>query len=277
MRPKGKARMRLSQYITRRQAVQDARRMLERRAWPRLEMSLIVALTGLCGFFASWVMLHAGEARMAVRYPAAVLVAYGCFLLLLWMWLALRSSDLGDVPDPGGLDSGSVGGASKDAGVDFSVGGGDFGGGGASGSWDGAPSGSSTSFEVSSVGDGGIGDAVGEGLSSADELAIPLLILLALATLAIGAVFAAFQVVAVAPSLLAELLVDGVLSYSLFRRLRGRESRYWLSTAVARTAFPFLATAAMLSVAGALMAWHWPGADSIGDVLPARHAATTPR
>jgi hypothetical protein len=272
--------MRLSQYITRRQAVQDARRMLERRAWPRLEMSLIVALTGLCGFFASWVMLHAGEGRMAVRYPAAVLVAYGCFLFLLWLWLALRKYELSDVPDPSGFDSGSTGGANTDGGVDFFGSGGDFGGGGASGGWDGvgAPSGSTgTSFEVSTAGDGGIGDAVGEGLASADELAIPLLILLALATLAIGAVFAALQVVAVAPSLLAELLVDGVLSYSLFRRLRGSESRYWLMTAVSRTAFPFLATAAMLGLAGALMAWHWPGADSIGDVLEARRATTTQR
>lgn len=63
------------------------------------------------------------------------------------------------------------------------------------------------------------------------------------------------------------LLVDGVLSASLYRRLRGLETRHRLETAVQRTALPFALTAAIASASGWGMAVHAPGADSIGDVI----------
>ena len=51
-------------------------------------MSLLVSLTGGAGLLASFLMLHAGIASMAWRYPLALLAAYGVFLLLLWLWCA---------------------------------------------------------------------------------------------------------------------------------------------------------------------------------------------
>lgn len=70
-----------------------------------------------------------------------------------------------------------------------------------------------------------------------------------------------------APALFAELLLDGVLSASLYRRLRGLETPHWLETALRRTALPFVLAAAIVSALGRGMAIYAPEAHSIGDVI----------
>ncbi|HEY0230691.1 MAG TPA: hypothetical protein VGC55_05530 [Dokdonella sp.] len=81
--------------------VERMRAALERNEYPRLRMLLIVALTGGCGFLASFVMLHHGVESIALRYPLALCVAYAAFLLLLWAWLRSRPDDYLDAPDAG--------------------------------------------------------------------------------------------------------------------------------------------------------------------------------
>ena len=107
-----------------------------------------------------------------------------------------------------------------------------------------------------------IGEALGA-VSDADELAIPLMALLLVAALVLSSLFVVYS----APILFAELLVDGVLAASLYRRLRGLEPTHWLETAVRRTFLPFVLTTAFVVAAGWGMARYAPGADSIGDVL----------
>ncbi len=67
--------------------VERVRRELLRRGWPRVQMSLILLLTGVSGFLVSAALLGAGVALMWVRYPVAILLAYAVFLLLLRFWL----------------------------------------------------------------------------------------------------------------------------------------------------------------------------------------------
>ena len=69
-----------------------------------------------------------------------------------------------------------------------------------------------------------------------------------------------------APGLFAEILFDGALSYTLYRRLRRRDSPHRLSTAFGQTAWPFGITAVFLMLVGAAMAAYAPGAHSIGEV-----------
>lgn len=104
---------------------------LERESFPRLQMSLLVMLTGASGFVASYVFLRAGLVEMWLRYLASFGVAYLVFLALLWLWLRTRADDYADVPDVSGLISDGDG-----VGTAYSGQGGDFGGGGASGSFD---------------------------------------------------------------------------------------------------------------------------------------------
>ncbi len=244
--------------LTRSAAVIRLRHRLERESFPRLQMGLIVALTGAVGWLCSFGLLHAGVTGMAVRYPLAMVGAYMAFLLLLWLWLRTRAEDYVD-----GLDIGNAMPAPDlgDAMPCVSGGGGEFGGGGASASFDSGatdllPDLPKPLEKVADVG------------ADADELAIPILV----AVLAIGLALASLYVVYLAPALFAELLFDGVLSYGLYRHLRGTDSRNWLETAFRRTVVPFLLTAIFLAIVGAGLTAYAPGAHTIGAALQqARH------
>lgn len=244
-------------HLTRSQAILRIKRRLELDAFPRLQMSLIVGLTGAAGLLFSFMMLQLGVTSMALRYPLALLMAYGVFLVLLWLWLRTQAEDYVDIPDFSG--SGSSG--SGDCAPAFE-GGGNFGGAGASGSFDGPASFAPIESDLSPLSEAA--SAVGDG---ADELAIPLLGV----AFALGLALASLYVVYVAPMLFAELLVDGALSYALYRKIKAADSRHWLESAVHRTALPFVSTGVFVSVTGAAMAIWTPGADSIGQVIQEQH------
>lgn len=105
------------------------------------------------------------------------------------------------------------------------------------------------------------------------DAALPLVIIATGITIALASLY----IVWIAPGLLAELLFDGVLSYTLYRHLRARQGRHWLATALRRTALPFACAAVFLSGTGLAMAVQGPCARSIGDVVrhvKARRAIT---
>jgi len=234
--------------------IQRLRSNLERNSFPRLQMLLLVTVTGASGFFASYIFLHAGLLERWLRYLASFAVAYLMFLFLLWLWLRTKAEDYADFPDI----SGSTSSGSGDTGAAYGGHGGDFGGGGTTAAFD-VPS-----ANIADVSDGGtsIGDALGS-VADADEFAIPLLVLVLAGALICSSIFMVYS----APALFAELLVDGVLSASLYRKLRGLETRHWFETALRRTLWPFVLTAVMVSATGWGMALYAPEAHSIADVV----------
>lgn len=234
----------------------QAQRRLENESYPRLHMTLIAAVTGAFGLLSSFLLLHQGVESMALRYPLALTCAYAMFLFLIWLWLRTNAEDYLDLPDLSGSPS-STGGGNSGVSVQ-SGGGGDFGGGGASGSFDGPSSlASDTSSPAASV-----GESIGS-VADADELAIPLVVI----AFAVGLALASLYVIYIAPALLAEVLVDGALSYALYRYVCGKDPEHWLATAVRRTVVPFIATAVFLAVVGASMSAYAPNAHSLGEVV----------
>lgn len=218
--------------------VRTTRQRLMRLHSPRLQMFLIVALTATGGFLASVSLLDIGLEALALRYALSVVIAYLVFLLLLRSWVRMHDRSL-DIPDGyGGERVGGGRGAGDDAGLRGK----------------GETEGSGLSRHLS----GELGDA-GEAT----------LVLLALAMFA-GAALSAAWVVWMAPTLLAELIVDIALGARLYRRLRGIESSDWLRTALRRTALPFALALVFFAGAGALVQQHAPEARSLGDVLQAR-------
>jgi len=253
--------------LTRHHAILRVRRQLEETSYPRLQMALIVALTGGVGLLASFGMLIAGLDSMALRYPLALGLAYLGFLGMLWCWLRTSAQDYVDIPDPTGL--GTLPLPSPGGGLPgfHGEGGGEFAGGGASGSFE-APGGDP--LPNAAQGDSlfkPLGEASGSAFD-ADELAIPLIVI----ALAVGLALASFYVVYLAPGLFAELLFDGALSLTLYRHLRHQAPSHWLGTAVRKTVLPFAITAVFLAAVGAGMAWHAPGARTMGEVI-AQHRA----
>lgn len=244
--------MKIRVRLNRANEIRKMQGKLEHDGLPRLQMTLLVALTGLAGFAASYILLHTGFVVMWSRYLLSFGIAYLIFLLLLWVWLRSREDEYADIGDlanviPSPADSGNTS-------MHYIGHGGDFGGGGASSSFD-APD------------DGGaVGDVIGEavgGVAQAEEFAIPLLAILFLLSLLLSSLFIVYS----APVLFAELLVDGVLSASLYHRLRGLETRHWLETAIRRTAWPFLLSAFIVSVIAWLISIYIPGTHSIGDII----------
>jgi hypothetical protein len=234
------------------------RAALLRRESPRWTMTAIVVATGASGFLASVLLLRAGLERIPVRYLAAVGIAYAVFLGLLYLWIRhrrrprkgvdLSALDLSFAPDLSSAPSGA-------AGRTFAPAGGQFSGAGASGSWNAAAMGKATTTSTTSTS--------GVDLSFDLDDAGVLLALAAAAAVLLGA---SIFVVATAPTLFAELLLDGVLSASLYRRLRHLPRRHWLESAVRRTAGPFALAALLLVGAGWAMERYAPEAKSLGGV-----------
>ncbi|HVF45422.1 MAG TPA: hypothetical protein VM936_20515 [Pyrinomonadaceae bacterium] len=261
--------------------VERVRRLLVRRGMPRLLMSLILAATGAAGFLVSFALLHVGVWRMWLRYPLAVLAAYGVFLFLLRVWLHLQRHSWTDLlPDDLNLlnaDALSDGGSHADAVSSFG-GGGDFAGAGAGGTWEGGLSAATSDVAgranvgVGSVGGGGggvSGSGGGGGFDFLGGLDLDsegcVFFLLAVA-LVVAGLLASLYVVYAAPTLLAELLVEGLLLSGLYRGMRkGARQGDWLRAVVRRTWLPVLLTLTLLAAAGYLLQRAAPRARSIGE------------
>ena len=262
--------------------VERVRRLLMRRGMPRVLMSLILAATGAAGFLVSFALLHAGVARMWLRYPLAVLAAYGVFLLLLRIWLHLQRRSWTDLlPDDLNLANvDPVVGPSARVGGGFSFGGGgDFGGAGAGGVWDEGVKGVSSAHSdiashAVSAGDGASGSGGGGGgldllggLDFDDEGCVFFLLAIALV---VAGLLASLYVVYAAPTLLAELLVEGLLLSGLYRGMKkGARQGDWLRAVVRRTWLPVLLTLALFAAAGYFLQRAAPRARSIGEAFRA--------
>lgn len=218
--------------ISRRQLVERVRRELEQRSYPRLQMLLLVALTGGAGFLASVALLHSGWETLSWRYGLSVVIAYVVFLLLLWLWLR---TDAADYDDRDGTWMNVTDALSPQADSEPLV-------------------------ELPELPD--LPD-----VADGDEFAIPLGVLLFVITVVVTVLAASVSVVYSAPVLFAELLVDGVLAATLYRRLRHLEPRHWLQSAVRRTIVPFAITALLMMAAGWGLSTHAPTARTLGEVL----------
>jgi hypothetical protein len=236
---------------SREELVEKTRDRFLRHRFPRLQMSGLLALTGAVGFLSSFVLLKLGVESMVLRYPVAVALAYGAFLLLLRVWLHAQPTEwleAGDVVDLSveALDVASF--ASEGHG--FVTSGASFEGGGGDGGFD---------FGF----DGDLEGAAG------------LLVLLAVLLVAAVTVGAVIWVLWIAPALLTEVLVDGLIMTALYRRLRQPQPTYWLTAAVRRTCAPALIVALLLSGAGGILHTAVPDAHSLGAAWKAVHAKSS--
>jgi hypothetical protein len=216
-------------------------------------MGLIVAAAASIGFLSSVALLWLGVHAMWLRYVLAACVGYGFFVGLVWLWLPARRRrfsggadrcDVADVADVADLVD--LGGALVDAIP---------------------PRTGQTAARLPAEAEAPFGDVSG---LDADLGLDELVVLVAVVAAVVAGFAAACYVVIGAPSFFAEVLVDGAISYGLYRRVPGLERRHWVRSSVSRTLVPFAVVVVFLAVAGVAMQWYAPGADSIGDVWSAR-------
>jgi hypothetical protein len=221
--------------------IESLKRRLQRKSYPRLHASLILLLTGLTCFLVSFTLLRLGLTAMWLRYPLAILVAYGVFLILLRVWLSLsrpRDWYLDEVVDT------TTEVVSSDS-TEVSAPG---------GSW-----GQSVSTVTSTRSSGSSGFSFDLDLDDGWFLLIVVVVLIAV----LGA---ALYVVYIAPVLLAEILLDGVLLAGLYKQVKSIEHKHWLRSAVGRTALPAVVVIVIFTIGGYAMQRIAPEAHSIGEV-----------
>jgi len=245
---------------------------LHRSQSPRLHMFLIVALAAAIGFLTTFTLLHVGITHIWLRYACAVSLGYLVFLGSLWCWLHLRRDNQCDFLDFSGSSSSNSSDSCITSDLDFLSGGGQSGGGGASGSFDGdvpqvnfvSDSGALTSDVTSSLPDLGVGDIGGAG--EALPLVAVVAVIVGLVAL-LAAVLASAWVVWSTPTFLGELVVDVALARGLYKHMTGAYDRYWLKTAMRYTFKSFLGLLVLLMIAGVLMQATVPNIVSLGQFV----------
>jgi hypothetical protein len=245
--------------------VDRMRARLESGYWPRVHCMFIVGLSTAAAFLTSFVLIRLRVHWMAVRYGVAAIAGYGTFLLVLQAWVRWRWSriqlnaagndfiDVGsgiDIPVP----SFSGSGGSEPS---FAGGGGRSGGGGASGSW-GSPTQSAPSVKVGgSKGWGGGLDLDG------DDLFWVIVAVVA----AFGGAIAIGYVIYIAPTLLAEAVVNGAIAGKVYHGMQKQDHEFWTEEIFKRTIISGIVVIVCAIVAGYAFNKIAPEAVSIGGVL----------
>jgi hypothetical protein len=242
--------------LNRNTQIKNFKILINRNSYPRLEMLMLVIFTGFAGFLTSYSLLYLGLNTMWLRYLVSIGVAYIVFLALWGIWLSWKTNRNSANLD--GLDLTPdiyfPSGNSKATTDIISGHGGDFHVGGASG-------------DFSSGSDGEIiGEAFGAA-AQAEEAAVPLIVILALILGFFSIFIVTFSLISSAPILFSELLVDGMLSVSLYRRLKGIDSRHWLESAIKKTFWPFTFATLTFVVLGWTIEHFMPHAHSLGDLI----------
>ncbi len=208
-----------------------------RRSFPRITLSLILALTGVAGLLISFILLKAGWVHMWMRYPVAVLCSYAVLLALIRVWVEIERERFDEAD------------ADLENGDDY----------------DPVPDSSSSklsSFDAQDLPTGCL-DVPGGCLEVGAEGCLPVILIGVVVSL--GAVF--FMTVAGAPALVAEVFLDAFLVSVLYRRLKLAHQEHWLGTALRKTWKPVLLTALLLMIGGWALEMIAPESHSLGDAI----------
>jgi hypothetical protein len=251
------------------------KRYWARKFFIRFHMSLILIGTILVGLLVSYFLFNVGLKSMTIRYPISVILSFAGFFFFIRLWLAYirkkdsltkrildASGDIVSFPDF------SVGNASSQ-GAAFLPGGGEFGGGGASGSFDIPATEIITDSSFSSPDVVGVGDTVGEGVGDAaasvlDEgvsILIPLMIVIAIV---FGAsIFLIYE----APLILTEAAFEFVLAGVLIKQARFIDNPNWVGSIFKNTWKPFACTLVIACCIAFALSNIFPEASKITDIM----------
>ncbi len=250
----------------RRRRLERIHALLGRAGWPRLTMTAIVILTWAAWFLSSVGLLRLGVDSMALRYPLAVGIAYLAFLGMLWAWLRVmisgraRAEALADAsPVPPGTGMAAAAMAAS----------------GGLSTITSAPRGREEPRKHEGTWDGDLGFLEIGDLGSGSDAGGFVLILALIALLSV--LIVSGLMVATAPVLFAELLVDGMAMMAVTRSVRWSAVAHWSSGVVRRTWLPTTITAVVFCLVGLGLQLAAPGSATLGQAWQATHHQQAPR
>jgi X-X-X-Leu-X-X-Gly heptad repeat protein len=252
-------------------------RIWESRLTRDLHQRRVLWLHGLCiglitltiTWGASAVQMHLGGESLALRYLVSLGVGYLSYLLTVRLWAeALIRRSHAEVPDVSGLDlPGSHGAWEKPGPPSMHSGGGDFGGGGASGDFSDGAAGAAD----------GMGELAGgaiEAAAGSDEAAIVVVPVVAVFLIGCALFFGAGALVLLyfGWEVLLAVAVELAFSYATARTAVRVSREGWASAAVRLTWKPLAGAVLCAVVLGATIDYFIPTAQSLPQALKAlRH------
>ena len=229
----------------RRRLLGRLRAYFARRRSPRATLTILLLVTGGAGFVASLILLKCGLGQMWLRYPLAVLAAWGVFLALVRAWAERERANfrldeqLSETHPPESASSDALSAPAKSV-MDKP-----------------RPKRAWNWWDWLDLGD----------LISVDAEGCLVVVALGLLVAALaGAVVAVIGLIGEAEVLLAEVFLDAVLVSALYQRLSRLKPRWWLAGALRQTVWPVLFTTVFLMVGGIFLQQAVPGAKSLGEI-----------
>lgn len=214
------------------------KRYLVRRFFIRFHMSIILIATILVGLISTKLLFVFNVEDIRIRYPLIVIISYLAFFLFIRIWLFYikyrnkiidNTLNIFDIP----TDSLSNTSDSTMENV-IESGGGKFGGGGATGSFD-MPGG-----DIVQEGSSAIADAAGESVSSIlEEGAIVLVPLMIILVIIFGA---GALLIYEAPVILTEVAFEFLLAGTLVKKAKEIDNPDWIGSVFKKTWIPFTFT-----------------------------------
>lgn len=233
---------------------------LNKRRSLRLHMFFILTATILVGLITSKVLLSFYFYNMAIRYAITILFSYLMFFGFMKLWLLFLASSrknrqfwgdrTGDAVDVLSNDPEIPSKSELPTSRPFRPGGGHFGGGGTSGSFESSAEiihqtsseaiASTASETAAVVGEGAAGSA-GEAVASSifEGGGIVLIILGLVLSLVCGA---GIYIIYEAPAILSETAFEFLLAASLMKKMKKMEETDWVGSVVRATFLPFIFT-----------------------------------
>lgn len=244
---------------------------LQKKHWLRLHGLCMGLLVLLVMWAVTAVLLKSGVTSMALRYAISLGVGYAVYLLVLRLWAAyLVRNAYTRQRDESSVDGLDVLNPTPDLHLghgspDWEAGGGgDFGGGGASGDW--------AEVDVSSAASGASGswtdvaDVADIGGDEAGIIIVPILAVFAALVMAFFG-FGALLWLYFGVDVLLSVAVELAFSMMTARAVVGVERAGWLPSAVRLTWRPLLGALVCAVALGALADWWVPDATTLREVI----------
>jgi hypothetical protein len=228
----------MGKTVSRSRLLSHARAEIAMRSAPRIEMALLLAVSGLAALLASYGLLRWGLFQMVFRYPVAAIAGYLVFILVLRVWVRFRHD---------GLTWEDTNNADIDVELAADV-----------------------AVDLALAGRGGHDGLLGSAADSsdagwdADDLWFIAILIALVVVLAIALGFVLVE----APTLFAEVIVDGAFVASLYKKIGGPAAEgVWIERVVTHTWKSFALILVITAAIGWIAQVIVPEAATIGEVL----------
>jgi len=234
------------------------KKYLARNFFIRFHMSIMLIATILVGLISTKLLLAFNVDDVRIRYPLVVLASYLAFILFIRIWLYYikyrdkileNTLDIFDIP---------INSTSNNSTVTLEQcmepGGGEFGGAGASGSFD-MPGGDIVEGSASSIVD------AADFLEEGSIILVPLMIVLALI---LGA---GILLIYEAPIILSEVALEFILAGTLITKAKEMDNPDWMGSAIRRTLLPFAITMILAIIFAFVLHSMFPEVSAISEIF----------